>query len=97
MPVVVVVVVVVVVSILQKTENVKACFDVVLIDDDESKTKRRRSLKKSKFLTTQTKAKCDFPRSRGGRENKKEGLTHNFGAIYRVLYDFLFRVFSMSE
>ena len=29
---VVVVVVVVVVSILQKTENVKACFDVVLID-----------------------------------------------------------------
>ena len=65
--------------------------------DDASKTKRRRSLKKSKFLTTQTKAKCDFPRSRGGRENKKEGLTHNFGAIYRVLYDFLFRVFSMSE
>ena len=38
MPVVVVVVVVVVVGILQKTENVK-----------ESKTKRRRSLKKSKF------------------------------------------------
>lgn len=34
--------VVVVVGILQKTENVK-----------ESKTKRRRSLKKSKFLTTQ--------------------------------------------
>lgn len=65
--------------------------------DDASKTKRRRSLKKSKFLTTQTKAKCDFPRSRGERENKKEGLTHNFGAIYRVLYDFLFRVFSMSE
>ena len=86
--------VVVVVSILQKTENVKACFDVVLIVDDESKTKRRRSLKKSKILTTQTKAKCDFPRSRGERENKKEGLTHNFGAIYRVLYDFLF---SMSE
>ena len=47
------VVVVVVVSILQKTENVKACFDVVLIDDDASKTNRRRSLKKSKFLTTQ--------------------------------------------
>ena len=82
----VVVIVVVVVGILQKTENVKAC-----------KTKRRRSLKKSKFLTTQTKAKCDFPRSRGERENKKEGLTHNFGAIYRVLSDFLFRVFSMSE
>ena len=78
--------VVVVVGILQKTENVK-----------ESKTKRLWSLKKSKILTTQTKAKCDFPRSRGGRENKKEGLTHNFGAIYRVLYDFLFRVFSMSE
>lgn len=32
--------VVVVVSILQKTENVKACFDVVLIVDDE----RRRSV-----------------------------------------------------
>ena len=57
---VVVVVVVVVVSILQKTENVKACFDVVLIDDDESKTKRRRSLKKSKFLTTQTKQNVTF-------------------------------------
>ena len=56
--------VVVVVGILQKTENVK-----------ESKTKRRRSLKKSKFLTTQTKAKCDFPRSRGGREKTKKKVS----------------------
>ena len=49
MPVVVVVVVVVVVGILQKTENVK-----------ESKTKRRRSLKKSNFLRPRQRQNVTF-------------------------------------
>ena len=73
------VVVVVVVSILQKTENVKACFDVVLIDDDESKTKRRRSLKKSKFLTTQTKQNVTF-HVRAEKEKTKKKVSHTIFA-----------------
>ena len=61
---VVVVVVVVVVGILQKTENVK-----------ESKTKRRRSLKKSKFLTTQTKQNVTF-HVRAEKEKTKKKVSH---------------------